>query len=139
MKLMICVVALLTPLHILAGDATAEIKGVLNVQVQAWNRGDIPAFVETYADDCVFVGKAIAHGKAQLLARYQRNYPTREAMGHLAFAALEVRLLSPDVAIVTGEWRIERTGGENKGVGGVFSVVFQRKAGQWLIALDHTS
>ena len=63
-----------------ASDAESQIERVLNVQVEAWNRGDIPAFVASYAADCIFVGKEVAHGRAQLLARYKKNYPTREAM-----------------------------------------------------------
>jgi uncharacterized protein (TIGR02246 family) len=122
-----------------AADAESQIKTVLKVQVDAWNRGDIPTFVSTYADDCMFVGKQIAHGREQLLARYQKSYPTREAMGHLSFGSLEVHLLAADVAIVTGEWHIERPGAAGGGVGGLFSLVFQRHGSEWKIALDHTS
>jgi uncharacterized protein (TIGR02246 family) len=121
-----------------AADAESEIKAALNVQVDAWNRGDIRAFVTTYADDCIFVGKQIARGREQLIARYQKSYPTREAMGHLSFSALEVHLLTPEVAIVTGEWHIERSGAAGN-VGGLFSLVFQRKVNEWKIKLDHTN
>src|ERR1700761_4220661 len=89
--------AIALPITLGASDAESEIKKVLNVQIEAWNRGDIPTFVTTYAPDCIFVGKQVAHGRAQLLARYEKSYPTREAMGHLTFSALEVRLLAPDV------------------------------------------
>ncbi len=122
-----------------AGDAESRIQSVLNVQIEAWNRGDIPTFVGAYAPDCIFVGKQVAHGRAQLLARYQRTYPTREAMGHLTFGSLEVRLLTPDVAIVTGAWHVERSGAGGTPVGGLFSLVFHREGKEWKIALDHTS
>lgn len=121
-----------------AADTESQIKAVLNVQVDAWNRGDIPAFVSSYADDCIFVGKQVAHGRDQLLARYEKTYPTREAMGHLSFTSLEVHPLTADIAIVTGEWRLERTGAAGN-VGGLFSLVFRRGPNGWKIALDHTS
>jgi uncharacterized protein (TIGR02246 family) len=121
-----------------APDAESQIKAVLNVQVDAWNRGDIPAFVTTYADDCIYVGKQIVHGQEQLLARYQKTYPTREAMGHLSFSTIEVHPLTSDVVIVTGKWHLERSGSEGN-LDGVFSLVFRRQSNQWKIALDHSS
>jgi len=121
-----------------AADTESQITAVLNVQVDAWNRGDISAFVTTYADDCTFVGKQVAHGREQVLARYQKAYPTREAMGHLSFSGLAVHPLSDDIAVVTGEWHLERSGGAGN-VGGLFSLVLQRGADGWKIMLDHTS
>lgn len=122
-----------------ARDGGSDIERVLNAQVDAWNRGDIPTFVDSYAPDCVFVGKQIAQGREQLLARYRNTYPTREAMGHLTFSRLNVHLLTADVAIVTGEWHLERSSAGGNSTGGLFSLVFQRKSNQWKIALDHTS
>ncbi|MBV8897947.1 MAG: SgcJ/EcaC family oxidoreductase, partial [Acidobacteriaceae bacterium] len=81
-----------------AADTESQIKTVLDDQIEDWNRGDIPAFVTTYADDCIFVGKQVAHGRDQVLARYEKTYPTRQAMGHLTFSALEVHALSDDIA-----------------------------------------
>jgi uncharacterized protein (TIGR02246 family) len=126
---------------ILAGatDAESRIRNVLTMQVDAWNRGDIPAFVSSYAPDAIMVSKEIAHSRAEILARYQRIYSTRELMGHLTFGALEVRLLTPDVAVVTGEWRVDRSSGNPNHIGGLFSLVFQRHDKEWKIELDHTS
>lgn len=135
----VLIAGLTTPLPLTASDAESQIKTVLNTQLAAWNRGDVPAFVTTYAPDCIFVGKNVARGRAQLLARYQTTYPTREAMGHLSFGALEVHQLTPEVAVVTGEWHIERSGAAGNGLGGLFSLVFQRHGDTWQIALDHTS
>jgi uncharacterized protein (TIGR02246 family) len=132
-------VALATPNAFCASDAASQIKSVLNTQVEAWNRGDIPAFVSTYAPDCTFVGKKVVRGRAQLLARYERTYPTREAMGHLTFSAVEVHLLAEDVAFVTGEWHVERSVTGGNAIGGLFSLVFRRQGKEWKIALDHTS
>lgn len=122
-----------------AADAESDIKSVLNVQVEAWNRGDIPRFVQTYAPDATFVGKQVTHGRDGVQARYEKNYPTREAMGHLSFSDLQVHLLTPDVAIVTGGWHLQRSGSGGEPVGGIFSLVLQRHGGRWEIELDHTS
>lgn len=130
---------LVASLHVSAGDAETQISAELSVQVQAWNRGDIPAFVQTYAEDCTFVGKRILHGRAQLLARYRKAYPSPAAMGTLSFNNLSIRPLDAQVAIATGEWRLDRPASLGGPVGGVFSLVWRLQSGHWRIALDHTT
>ena len=130
---------LTAPVPLRSNNAESQIKDVLRMQVEAWNRGEVPAFVAAYAPDSIFVGKEVASGRAQLLTRYERTYPTREAMGHLTFSHLEVRLLTAEVAIVTGEWHIDRSSTGGNGIGGLFSLVFQRRDKEWQIALDNTS
>jgi uncharacterized protein (TIGR02246 family) len=134
--------ALILPGALLARDAESEITSVLTAQVDAWNRGDIPAFVMTYAEDCIFVTNAttpIAQGRDQLLARYQRKYPTPAAMGHLTFSNMAIHLLEKDVATLTAEWHLDRSAEAGGPVGGIFSLVLHRQNGAWKIALDHTS
>jgi uncharacterized protein (TIGR02246 family) len=125
---------------LLVGAGTeGAIQAALRIQVEAWNRGDIPAFIATYAHDCTFVGKQILHGRAALLARYRKTYPSTAAMGKLTFSNLEIRPLDKRTAVATGEWHLERTPTAGGPVGGVFSLVFQLKNGTWRIILDHTT
>lgn len=119
--------------------AETQIRRELSTQEAAWNRGDLEAFVETYADDCTFVGKRVLHGKGQLLARYRARYATGAAMGHLSFGDLEVKRVDDRVAIVTGTWHLERSAKAGGPVGGIFSLVWQRQSGRWRIILDHTT
>jgi uncharacterized protein (TIGR02246 family) len=122
-----------------AADAPSAIRNVLNVQLQAWNRGDLAQFVTTYADDCTFVGKQILHRRASVLARYRKAYPNRDAMGKLSFENLDIHQLDDHFAIVTGDWHLDRAATAGGPVGGVFSLVLQLRAGAWQIVLDHTS
>jgi uncharacterized protein (TIGR02246 family) len=119
--------------------AQADIENVLTAQVQAWNRGDIPKFVSTYAEDCIFVGKQMLQGRSKLLARYQKTYPSPESMGRLTFQNLAVRPLDSQIATAVGEWHIDRSSASGGPVGGVFSLVLQLRNGTWEIVLDHTS
>jgi uncharacterized protein (TIGR02246 family) len=119
-------------------DRTA-ITDVLNAQQNAWNRGDVEAFLQGYwrSPELTFSGSGgIARGWDAVLARYKEHYPDRGAMGKLAFSGLEFRLLSPDAALVLGHWHLERQKGD---VGGVFSLVFERFPEGWRIIHDHTS
>ena len=120
--------------------ANAAIKKVLETQQNAWNRGEVNAFLEAYwhSPDLTFSGSSgIARGFDAVRARYQKIYPDRAAMGKLDFSALEIRLLGPDAALVLGRWHLTRAQGD---IGGVFSLVFQRFPNQgWRIIHDHTS
>ncbi len=120
-------------------DSETGVRAQLMAQTQAWNAGDIPAFLQTYADDCIFVGKKITVGKTALRQRYETAYPSRAAMGTLTFSNLKIRLLDNTVAVVTGEWHLERSATAGGPVGGLFSLVWRLRSGRWEIVLDHTS
>ncbi len=66
---------------------------------EAWNRGDLVAFTQTYKDspDTLFITSTINRGFSGLLEEYQHNYPNRAAMGSLAFSRLEVHPLDDRV------------------------------------------
>ena len=124
----------------LAPAATIEeqVRAVLDKQVAAWNRGDTDAFLEGYASDTIFVGERMTRGVEDLKARYQSRYPTRAAMGKLAFRDIEIHELGKDGAYAIGHWHLERDregGGDTQGI---FSLVFRRTAIGWKIVLDHT-
>ena len=131
--------ALVLPLF--AATSVQEIRQVLDNQVAAWNRGDIPAFMDGYDDSesTTFIGATVTKGHAQVLASYLKRYPTREKMGTLRFSDLEIRSLGPDYASVIGRFHLDRSqeaGGESAGI---FSLLFHKTARGWKIILDHTS
>jgi len=117
----------------------AAIIGVLTAQQEAWNRGDVDAFLQGYwrSPELTFSGSGgIARGWDGVLARYKEHYPDREAMGKLEFSALEFRFLGADAALALGHWHLARQEGD---VGGVFSLVLERFPEGWRIIHDHTS
>jgi uncharacterized protein (TIGR02246 family) len=139
LRFLLVLTFVLFPVLLPAADADSAIREALEAQVAAWNRGDIPAFVSTYAADCTFVGKQILQGREQLLARYKKVYPSADAMGKLTFNELNVRPLGKQTAVATGEWHLDRTWAGGGPVGGVFSLVWRLESGHWVIILDHTS
>jgi uncharacterized protein (TIGR02246 family) len=115
------------------------IRNVLTTQQAAWNRGDIPAFLQGYwnSPDLTFAGSdGFVRGYAGLLERYQKSYPNTEAMGQLDFSGLEIRSLGPDAVMVLGHWHLRRPIGDT---GGVFTLIFRRFPIGWRIVHDHTS
>src|ERR1700720_4411374 len=104
----------------------SAIRAVLDAQQQAWNHGDIDAFLTGYwhSPDLTFSGSnGISRGWDAVLARYKKNYPNRSAMGTLDFSNLEFRFLGPDAALVLGHWHLKR---EKDHLGGVFTLIWQR-------------
>ena len=126
--------------HASTQDETA-IRGVLDAQVAAWNRGDVVTFMQGYnnSPDTTFVGKTIAHGFASILERYRTNYTDKEKMGQLTFSDLEVHPLDAHFAAVTGRYHLARSATAGGDAQGIFSLVFKKTSAGWKIVLDHTS
>jgi ketosteroid isomerase-like protein len=128
------------------GDEAA-IRAAITAQTAAWNRGDIPTFMQAYEDapETTFIGMTVRKGYGPILERFQKAYTTPEQMGTLSFINLEVRLLPSscgkvEFAAVTGGFHLERIAkGEAKKDDGVFSLVWRKGPQGWKILLDHTS
>jgi ketosteroid isomerase-like protein len=120
-------------------SAHSQIESVLKMQQEAWNRGDIEAFLQGYwhSPELTFSGSSgISRGWDGVLKRYQETYPNRAAMGQLTFSNLEFRRLGPAAYLVLGQWHLSR---ESGATGGLFTLIFERFPGSWRIIHDHTS
>jgi ketosteroid isomerase-like protein len=138
--------AAIAPAQVATPDETS-IRAAITTQADAWNRADIPTFMQTYENspDTTFIGAKLRKGYGPILERYKEAYTTKEQMGTLTFTDLDVRMLpSPcgatDLAIVTGKFHLERSQkGEAKKDDGIFSLVWRKGPQGWKIILDHTS
>jgi uncharacterized protein (TIGR02246 family) len=120
-------------------NSVAEIQSVLSAQQDAWNRGDIDAFMNGYAQSAstVFVSEdEVRRGWETVRERYRVKYSDRAKMGTLSFSDIEVTMLSPDAAVVLGRWRLKRANDEPHGR---FTLIFKRLPEGWRIVHDHTS
>jgi ketosteroid isomerase-like protein len=121
-------------------DAKADEKAIREVtakQVIAWNKGDIDGFMKGYwnSDSILFIGSRVTQGWANTLARYKKSYPDKAAMGTLEFALMRMDNISKDAWLVTGRYTLTR---EKDTPTGIFTLLFERKHGEWLIVYDHT-
>ncbi len=85
---------------------TSLIKQVLAKQVNAWNGGDIDAFMDGYwhNDSLMFVNQqGITYGWQQTLTNYKKRYDSPEKMGRLNFDILEVNPLGDSYYFVIGK------------------------------------
>jgi ketosteroid isomerase-like protein len=153
MRLRPCLARALLPLYLVAcGGATmpprpafasADRDGVIAVlrsQQDAWNRGDLDAFMAGYArtPELLFTsGGNVRRGWDETYRKYRERYGAApETMGKLAFEVLEVQPVGHDGAVLLGRWRLTDT--PNAG-GGVFSIVLEKRSEGWRIIHDHTS
>jgi ketosteroid isomerase-like protein len=136
-----------TPAYAQPSGDEASIRTTIDAQVAAWNRADIPAFMESYENspETTFIGTKLNKGFAPILERYKKAYTSKEEMGTLTFSDLEIRLMPTttgvtEYAIVTGHFHLARSArGEAKKDDGIFSLVWHKGPGGWKIMLDHTS
>ncbi len=115
------------------------IKDVLKLQTEAWNKGDIDAFMSGYwkNENLKFIGKnGITYGWQKTLDNYKKNYPDKDAMGFLTFDILTVEKISKDAYFVIGKWHLKRTKNEPQGH---FSLLWKKIDGLWVIVADHSS
>jgi ketosteroid isomerase-like protein len=125
----------------------AAIRATIAAQSDAWNRADIPGFMQAYEDspDTTFIGLTLRKGFGPIFERYRLSYTNREQMGTLTFRDLEVNLLpcscgKTEFAVVTGKFHLDRTAhGEATKDDGIFSLVWRKGPHGWKIVLDHTS
>lgn len=121
-------------------SAEPSIRNVLDSQVDAWNRGDLDGFMKGYwnSDDLVFCsGGTITKGWQPTLDRYRKRYQEEgRAMGVLAFSDVHVDVVTNDVAIVRGRWRLQLPGSNPEGL---FTLKMARFGNDWRVVYDHTS
>jgi uncharacterized protein (TIGR02246 family) len=122
-----------------SSSSVAEIQSVLAAQQDAWNHGDIDAFMNGYARSAstVFVSQdEVSRGWETVRDRYRVKYSDRTKMGTLSFSEIEVTMLSPEAAVVLGRWRLKRTDDEPHGR---FTLILKLLPEGWRIVHDHTS
>ena len=122
-----------------ASNPIAQIRTVLREQQDAWNRGDIDAFMNGYARSAstVFVSEdTVRRGWETVRDRYREKYSDRAKMGTLTFTDLEITLLSSDSAVAFGRWELKRANDEPHGR---FTLILKRLPEGWRIVHDHTS
>lgn len=117
----------------------AAIRKVMAGQTEAWNRGDLDDFMKSYwkSDSLMFIGKSgITYGYTNTLENYKKNYNGADKMGQLFFTLLKFEKLSSEYYFVIGKWFLKRKAGD---VGGIYSLLFRKINGRWVIVADHSS
>jgi uncharacterized protein (TIGR02246 family) len=122
----------------------ARLTEVLEVQfarsVQAWNRGDLQAFMSDYANDSstTFVdGRRPRSGFAWIQQHYAPSFATGARRDSLRFEEFRARPLGTTYALVTARYVLYRGGATTSS--GPFTLVMEETTDGWKIIHDHTS
>ncbi len=124
---------------LLTENASVATKDILDRQAIAWNKGDLPGYMEGYwkSDSLQFIGQnGITYGWEKTMQNYKQAYPNADAMGKLSFTILSVRPISSTAAYVTGKWNLDRSMGNKNGH---FTLLMRRLPEGWRIVSDHSS
>ncbi len=118
----------------------AAVRAVLDMQMAAWNRGDLEAYMSGYwnSPDLVFIGGASeTRGWQPTLERYRKAYMSAgREMGQLDFPEMRVIMLGPDAAYATGKFHLKMSDGKEPS--GRFTVVLRKFPEGWRIVHDHS-
>ena len=120
----------------------AAILLVLRDQRDAWNAGDIEAFMARgywESEELLFIsGESEHRGYEAVLARYRERYTEGDAeMGQLSFTDLVVTGLDGRKATATGRWDLDFDRSED--VGGRFTLGLRLLPEGWRIVRDETT
>ncbi|MBY0458103.1 MAG: SgcJ/EcaC family oxidoreductase [Gemmataceae bacterium] len=127
-------------------DDEKAIRGVLEAQAAAWNKGDLDGFMSGYwADEkLTFIsGGTLTTGWKQTKERYEKRYKADDKeMGKLTFSELHVEALSPNAAMVRGKFELvfeKEKDPAKKTASGRFTLLVRKFPDGWKVVHDHTS
>lgn len=119
-----------------------HIVASLENQKDAWNHGDVKAFMSAYLDSdaTLYVSKkGVVRGYQSIRKNYLQRYTNKAEMGVLTYSNLQVLSLSDQYSLVIGQWFLQRAKAAGGNVGGYFTLLFTKTKQGWKIAVDHTS
>lgn len=118
----------------------SEVAQTMADQVEAWNRADLPGFMSGYweSDSLMFVGSTgLTLGHQATLDRYLKSYPDASAMGQLMFENQRWISLSATSGWLLGAWHLTKEGRED--AQGMYTLLWRKVEGRWVIVADHSS
>jgi len=123
-----------------AKDKAAAVRQVLDMQVRAWNRGDLEAYMAGYWKSerlTFFGGGTVTRGWDATLA-YRLRYQSagKASMGKLDFSGLEIEPLGAHSAMARGRWHLVMPDGKQPG--GLLTLILRRLPEGWRIVHDHS-
>ncbi len=120
---------------------TSAIHQAIDQQQDAWNHGDLEAFMAGYwnsPDLTFFSGAHESNGWQAALDRYKKNYQSAgHEMGKLEFANLRIDMLGPEAAFVRGEFHLTMSDGKTPH--GLFTLIVRKFPEGWKIVHDHSA
>jgi ketosteroid isomerase-like protein len=119
-------------------DQVTDVKAALDIQVAAWNAGDLEKAMTFYwnSPEMIWISRSgVEKGYQPVLEGYRKDFADRTKMGVYAYEPLHIEALSKTSVYYVFRWKIELNG--KKLMGGVSSQIWKRIKGRWLITSEH--
>jgi uncharacterized protein (TIGR02246 family) len=127
-----------------APPSRAELSRQMVMQLERaaadWNRGDLEGFLSDYAPESTttFVdGRRARHGFEFIRQNYAPRFAPGARRDSLHFEEIEVRPLSPTLALLTARFILQRSGAITSS--GPFTLILEHRPDGWKILHDHSS
>ena len=114
-------------------------RGV-EVQIAAWNRGDIEAALSSYWDSprMTWVSKSgVDYGYAAFAQTMRKDFADPKSMGTYSAEILDARDLGPGTSQIVFRWKIMR--GDERLMGGMSTQIWRKIGGNWRAVFEHAS
>ena len=118
-----------------------DVTKVLIAEQNAWNHGDMDAYMGFYKDDPATTAllSAPVRGIENIRAAYRLNFPSAASMGTLEETEIEVRALGENYALATGKYRLNRSKKAGGELTGTFAEVLEKTAAGWRVVFSTNS
>lgn len=120
-------------------SGVAEVTRVVNAFAEAWNRHDINAFAELFAEDAEFVNVVGIwwKGRSAIKSAHEFTHQTMFKSSRLSLQEVAVRFPTPDIAIARCRWTLEGhvspEGAALPARNGILVNTLQKLGGAWRI------
>jgi uncharacterized protein (TIGR02246 family) len=118
-----------------------DVVKVVIAQQDAWNKGDLDAYLSHYKDapDTQAVLANLVRGFDNIRSAYHLNFPNKDSMGSLEDSEVEVRALGDNFALATGKYHLTRTRKSGGAVEGTFTELFEKTAAGWQVIFSQNT
>ncbi len=120
-------------------SGVAEVTRVVNAFAEAWNRHDMNAFAELFAEDAEFVNVVGIwwKGRSAIKSAHEFTHQTMFKSSRLSMQEVAVRFPTPDIAIARCRWtlkgHVSPEGGPLPARNGILVNTLQKLGGAWRI------
>jgi ketosteroid isomerase-like protein len=118
-----------------------DVVKVVLAQQNAWNKGDLDAYLSHYKDapDTQAVLANLVRGIDNIRGAYKQNFPNKDSMGAIEDTDIEVKALGDNYALATGKYHLNRPKKSGGPIEGTFMELFEKTPAGWQIIFSQSS
>jgi uncharacterized protein (TIGR02246 family) len=118
-----------------------DVVKVILAQQNAWNKGDLDAYLSHYKDapDTQAVLANLVRGLDNIRSAYKQNFPSKDSMGTIEDTDIEVRALGDNYALATGKYHLNRPKKSGGPIEGSFMEIFEKTPNGWQIVFSQST